>query len=70
MKHVTLDTVIAELQALREKVGGDAPVVMPDWVREVTPVGPIYEDRLGKGLRYTLVSRGGIPCVVISTALR
>jgi hypothetical protein len=72
MKHVTLDEFIAELQALKERTGGGVPVVLPGLGRgyDIKPLGVVHEARLGKGRGDTFVSRGGVPCIVISDAIR
>lgn len=69
MKHVTIAELIAELQELEKELGSEAPVVL--WVgRLPQPVGTTHKAALGKSdLRY-FVSRGGVPCVVISDASR
>ncbi len=63
-KKMTLDEVIARLQNLRTKIGGDAHVVIRGaalkHVRYVDAIGFVT---VGKGNPDHVVSRGGVPVV-------
>lgn len=61
----TVDELIAKLQTLKERAGGDCRVMLRTYGRELMYVH-CYLQATGKSDPYHLVSRGGVPCVVIS----
>lgn len=65
MEAQTIDQLIAVMEQLKEKHGGDCRVRLRLYGNELL-VPSIYERATGKSAEWRLVSRGGVPCIVIS----
>lgn len=61
----TVDELIARLQELRERAGGDCRVMMRTYNRELLYVHCSL-GATGKNDPYRTVTRGGVPCVIVS----
>ena len=61
----TVDDLIARLQELRERAGGDCCVMLRVYGRELLHVHCMLE-AIGKSNPYRTVKRGGVPCVILS----
>jgi hypothetical protein len=61
----TVDELIARLQELRERAGGDCRVMMRTYGRELLYVHCSL-GATGKSDPYRTVTRGGVPCVIVS----
>jgi hypothetical protein len=61
----TVDELIARLQELRERAGGDCRVMMRTYGRELLYVHCSL-GAAGKSDPYRTVTRGGVPCVIVS----
>lgn len=61
----TVDELIAQLQELRERAGGDCRVMMRTYGRELLYVHCSL-GATGKSDPYCTVTRGGVPCVIVS----
>lgn len=59
----TLDELIAALQDKREKLGGDTRVMIR-WLDGAREFG-VGEGATGKGQPFKLVTRGGVPVVLL-----
>lgn len=60
----TIDELIARLQELRDRAGGDCRVMMKVYGRELV-YAHCALSATGKADPYKTVSRGGVPCVLI-----
>ncbi len=66
MDHIrTVDELVARLQELRERVGGDCPVMLSTYGRELLHIYCSLS-ATGKSDPYRTVTRGGVPCVIVS----
>lgn len=64
--EMTIDRAIARLQELRDQHGGDTLVAIPAYTRNTLDyVYHIGVQNVGKGAAHKVVSRGGIPVVVV-----
>lgn len=61
----TVDALIARLQEIRETTGGDCPVLLKSYGRELVFVYCSL-GAVGKSNPFQRVSRGGTPCVILS----
>lgn len=61
----TVDELIARLQELRERAGGDCRVMMRTYGRELMYVHCTL-GATGKSDPYRTVKLGGVPCVIVS----
>lgn len=64
MECTTIDQMLARLEKLKEKHGGDCRVRLRTYGRELM-MANVYETATGKSDPWRVVSRGGVPCVVI-----
>jgi hypothetical protein len=60
----TVDELIARLQELRERAGGDCLVMLRTYGRELRHVHCSL-GATGKADPYRTVTRGGVPCVIV-----
>lgn len=60
----TVDELIARLQELRERAGGDCRVMLRTYGRELLYVHCAL-GATAKSDPYRMVKRGGIPCVIV-----
>ena len=61
----TVDELIAQLQRIKERAGGNCRVMMRAYGRELMYVHCSL-GATGKSDPYKTVSRGGVPCVILS----
>jgi hypothetical protein len=60
----TIDQMIERLEELKAEFGGDTRVLLKTYGRELL-VPHVMKAATGKSDEWKLVSRGGVPCVVI-----
>jgi len=64
MECQTIDQMIARLEELKAKRGGDCRVRLGAYGRELM-FANVYDTATGKADPWRIVSRGGVACVVI-----